>query len=111
MSWANRLARFGKEIKEETNNIAAKYSPYLTNKVLTFLHDLNRSPFTNSILILDNKESLDFMKKYNGRSYIAINFIEDFFELLKKANEIDIDISFSDSFLKSQKGLIGKARL
>lgn len=110
MSWANRLALFGQEIKEETNNIAAKYSPYLTDNFLIFLHELNRNIFVAYILTLNNHEATEFMKKYR-KFFLPVNVLEDFFELMVESVKVGVEISFSDSFLKSQKGLLGKARL
>lgn len=111
ITWANRLAMFGREIKEDTNSIAAKYSPYLSDEMLIFLHELHRHPLTASLVILDNAEVLNFMKKYSGRAYLPMNFLEDFFQLMLRSIRLGVEINFSDSFLKSQKGLIGKARL
>jgi len=51
------------------------------------------------------------MKEHYQRVFLPVNFLEDFFVKILESRKLGIEINFSDTFLKSQRGLTGKARL
>ncbi|MFA5352098.1 MAG: hypothetical protein WC304_02350 [Candidatus Gracilibacteria bacterium] len=109
MSWAFRLSILGGEIKDRSDSIAAKYASYLKEEMLDDLYRLKNEPIVECMHILSNREVIDFQKKYHGKATLPVNLLEKFFDLLLEINKKhNLNVSFSDGFLKSQKGLVGK---
>lgn len=112
MSWANRLAILGKEIRDGCDIIASKYSIYLSEDMLHALHEIKNNAFIESIRILSNPEVINFQKEYIKRTGLYFNLIESSFELLKSINKkLELNLAFSPGSFNSQKGLYEKARI